>query len=355
MLLETYLCALGGYTFSKEVQTAGASKSNILVNPDFWELLNETERSFLIDHEVLHVVLNHHSRFEKEHHGIANVACDLAINSMLYEQYVGKKDPARIIPKLWEAGQFPQKYGMETLRGADFYLELLKQSMHMLPQALRGAIQRASSEQSGSKELEEKLEESGGFSLDGTEIANQVKIELMRSKQSFESLLKELYGNTSLHSGFVREERFCRARRGPTSSLALPEMWSESGQAKIRKNKIGLFLDFSGSCSSMTGIFQAAAELIPKQFFVVDKYKFATKLAKFEENTFIGGGTNFGPIQGYEKMYDQIWIFSDADGNMPCWSTPSKITWFLGGDCIRPENIHKPASMYILSNFVRKK
>jgi len=69
-----------------EVPTAATDGTHIFVNPEFWWGLDIELRTFLLVHEVAHVMLGHPWRRGKRDHYCWNVAGDEIINYILHEQ-----------------------------------------------------------------------------------------------------------------------------------------------------------------------------------------------------------------------------------------------------------------------------
>lgn len=76
--------------FTFPMPTVGVSVTsggiNLHINPEFFNDLTPEARVAILEHEVLHVVHSHLARFKKfgiQDQGLANVACDLAINQYI--------------------------------------------------------------------------------------------------------------------------------------------------------------------------------------------------------------------------------------------------------------------------------
>lgn len=72
--------------FTNRIPTAGVSitdKVNLIINPDFFRTLNPIEQAAVLEHECLHVVMNHFKRREHRKHRMYNVAADMAINDYI--------------------------------------------------------------------------------------------------------------------------------------------------------------------------------------------------------------------------------------------------------------------------------
>jgi len=84
---------IGKPIFSTKVPTAGVAFDHktgdpltFMFNPDFWERLTLYDRTFVISHEMLHIILNHGVRMrnaDKFNHDVVNVCLDLVINELL--------------------------------------------------------------------------------------------------------------------------------------------------------------------------------------------------------------------------------------------------------------------------------
>ena len=81
--------------FSKEIETACATKKEILFNPDFLNSCTVDEQVGLLCHETLHVVLDHISRSEGRDKLIWNYSADAVINEICIKELGLKlpKDP----------------------------------------------------------------------------------------------------------------------------------------------------------------------------------------------------------------------------------------------------------------------
>lgn len=66
------------------IQTACTDGYTIRYNPSFFEKHSERENNFIIMHEIFHVLLGHNVRSAGRNHDAWNVACDLVVNSALW-------------------------------------------------------------------------------------------------------------------------------------------------------------------------------------------------------------------------------------------------------------------------------
>ena len=69
------------FALDEGIKTAGTDGTTTYFNPAFLDSLSDRELDFVFMHEVLHVVLQHCSRYEERHRLLFNVACDIVVNS----------------------------------------------------------------------------------------------------------------------------------------------------------------------------------------------------------------------------------------------------------------------------------
>lgn len=79
------------YKENKNIGTAGTDGKTIYYNPDFLELLDIDEQTFVFSHEVCHIAFNHILRSEGKDSELWNIATDGVINQFL------KKDGLKIV------------------------------------------------------------------------------------------------------------------------------------------------------------------------------------------------------------------------------------------------------------------
>jgi predicted metal-dependent peptidase len=102
--------------FDDKIPTLGVyitDKIHLVINTEFFLSKTNVERIALLEHEILHLVMNHLIRFKPKHHQVWNMACDIAIN-----QYIDHLPKDGLTYQ-----QFKLKPGMET---EYYYKELMK-------------------------------------------------------------------------------------------------------------------------------------------------------------------------------------------------------------------------------------
>ncbi len=126
-----------------KVDTAAVTLMNrqmvkLVVNPRFWEELNEKHRYGLIKHEVLHVVLKHLLAYKNfSNKNLFNIAADLVVN-----QYIEPEQLPDGGLTLERFAYLKPMYGIELERDKDvgYYYQQLKKVLGMQPKMPLSAI-----------------------------------------------------------------------------------------------------------------------------------------------------------------------------------------------------------------------
>lgn len=126
------------FNFTK-YPTAGISVNStgicLHINQEFWSGLTSSERVAILEHETLHLVHNHTTRFKTQNindHKIANIACDIAINQYIQglPTKIMVKQPdgtmAEGSPVTYELlkNQFPKALEKQS---SEYYFQFLKE------------------------------------------------------------------------------------------------------------------------------------------------------------------------------------------------------------------------------------
>lgn len=106
----------------KRVPVAGVAIINgditLYINPEGYLSYTREERTFILIHEVMHIIFYHHAREMKRNHGLWNVATDLSINQLIETNHAHmpidclrldsweKKHGFRLPPKLTAEGYY---------------------------------------------------------------------------------------------------------------------------------------------------------------------------------------------------------------------------------------------------------
>ena len=77
-------------TISDQVPTAATNGKRVLFNPDFMDKLTDAQLVFLVAHEIMHPMLEHHLRMQGRDPKKWNRAADYAINQLLTDEGIGQ-------------------------------------------------------------------------------------------------------------------------------------------------------------------------------------------------------------------------------------------------------------------------
>jgi predicted metal-dependent peptidase len=122
--------------WDKRVPTAGVGLKginyNLLINEDFWDILNDNQKIGLLKHELLHIGFFHLTDFGHQlNREISNIAQDIEIN-----QYIA--------PEFLPPGpQLPSSYpelNLEPKKGCNYYYEKLMQAAQENPQSCKNLV-----------------------------------------------------------------------------------------------------------------------------------------------------------------------------------------------------------------------
>lgn len=334
MYLKALKKAVGEIVFtdSSEVPTAQVeyATKKISVDNTFWRNLNTTERDFIIDHELSHILLNHGKRFKEGCDARnANIAADLAINDILLKKYGGKDK----IPTLYCLGYFPEKCGFPSNLTSEEYYSLLRETDNCPRRTLFGSDIFSDNLKKVIGELEEAREkEFSGIEAGTGQLAKALRLELRTRKQKFSEFVKDIAkGSAPCHTYDYFERWGVRERKDVVllrNSKVLPhaECLMEE-EKRVKKNRVLVFLDFSGSCEVLKPIFAEALISLPIRLFDVNAFLFADRICEVDTkvirrnkcispSTNIGFGTNFFLVEEEAKKhgYDLVFFFTDGHG-----------------------------------------
>ena len=140
------------------VDTACVTESGTYFSPKFFDSLTLPKCIFVMLHEALHILMRHLPRMKNERQDLANVACDLAINSLLRDwasSEGAKCNPTEIWPfdrifELPDEGCFPGEGEFQNIPdnlAAEDYYAILKKMVQQIKNALQQAMQQAQKQQ----------------------------------------------------------------------------------------------------------------------------------------------------------------------------------------------------------------
>lgn len=359
-----------------------------LINKTFWESLNPQTRSFLVCHEMLHIILNHGIRFVNyigtSKFSDMNIAADVVINELLCRSFGFNRDA--LDGKLSETGcwfdtVFPKEPGISKNESTEFYFDKIGK-MPGIPQLysidshdmidtgegdVQGALQSDGIFDLIDNDLKKKLEkcietpEAGGGQ--GTWHVVSAKKQL---KRKWETVVKKW------ESQFIKEEvdiveRW--ERNNPRYQyLMQPGTHLPMDQRVIRETKkkdrldVYFFLDTSGSCFGLKNRFFSAAKSLNPKKFNIRLFCFDTRVVETDikgDKIYGGGGTRFDIIETHiqnickkenKKYPHAVWIITDGYGTNVIPEKPEKWQWFLTPNN-STKNIPKKSIIHQLSQF----
>lgn len=298
--------------FVDDLGTAGVAQNSLVIDRNFWKILNSKEKEFLLDHELLHVYFKH--VFEEDNDD--NLFQDLAINSYLLScgRYC-KGD----IPTLYKEGQFPDKLNLPDGKSHLWYKEAVPHFKIDLLQRLSSKRCKISAENLVEK-LKNKQKTSGQKASEEFVSEWIVKEKKLCERIKFSTFVKDFCrGRTTVFSRYDLTESWIPARRSLQSGTLLFQSESLIEDDGItRKNIVLVFLDFSESCKVLWSDFVSTAKSIPKRFFQVKTFVFNTNVKEISLDNvpLAGGGTDFAILaaEAANHNYDSVFVITDGAG-----------------------------------------
>ena len=339
---------LGEPIFNKNIPTA-CIKFNPLsyhFNPDFYSSLSNYERSFVIAHECMHVILNHGERLKEEHAYIRNVAMDIAIHEILFkkmgfdktkfmdERLKGVCIREKICPKA-KPNESSEYYYHYLLNNKVKFVNIFLINDHSnlknnkILEKLAGQLSEGDLKSLG--EIVKQENENAGKEHGNNSLIFKFK---PKPKRKWESVIKEwvLSEQPVLKEQWVMpDKRLCSV----PSEFILPSEYDQYED----KDEIDVFFfqDTSGSCYHLAERFFKAAQSLPKRF-KVRMFGFDTEVYEVKEGKLMGfGGTSFQIIEDKiqkiiksEKIpYPTVFLVTDGHGSIVKPQRPQLWYWFI--------------------------
>lgn len=409
------LWLLGKPGISNSIETAcvlfNESGDNIdyLFNIDFWNKLDDYERTFVICHEFLHVILEHGVRIldsDKKDEKLCNVALDIVVNHLLVEKFDFDRDKISFADTLcWEDTVLGKDFKREAFF-FEYYFNLLKKkqkNINIKPSfgengdvdgfvifddhdkykffVGKDDVMESVKEGMSKEEIEnlnerlndllsqEKNNENKNGNKAGTFPGSSwfiASTEVVKKKKKWETVIKKWSLNFKKRiNEYDYEQWAVRNRRihNLSEDLFLPsEIIDDNLNETKDKIPVWFFQDTSGSCTSYANrFFKAAKTLNPKRFdismFCFDTMVYETSLQSGRLYGF--GGTSFSCIERYIqerissdkkiKYPKSVFVITDGYGDNVYPQYPKLWYWFLTSSCYYC--IPKESNKYLLSNY----
>lgn len=138
---------LAEVSYSEEISTAcinfdkDGNSLNMKINPSFWNSLNEDAKTFVVLHELYHVVYDHGKRIKNlgGDFNLGNIASDIVINHHIHEKVGIHRELFDWKPYCWVETCFPKENNVPTDRNFEFYYRKLESSKSLENNQLLGS------------------------------------------------------------------------------------------------------------------------------------------------------------------------------------------------------------------------
>lgn len=388
---------MGQIVFSEQIPTAcitfdkeTGAELNFMFNPDFWDSLSETQRDFVICHEMLHITYGHGRRMFTLSTGDTqldalkkNYAADIVVNESLVRSFGfirEEVDPEGMF--CWRDTVFKDvKEHIKDEETYEYYLNKINENQDQclknqnlklvdVHQAMEGQGDGKGEDQDGQmgkqveeltpdmiEKLKEKMSDHQIDDLDeGMQKHNQgqvakqaghghygkwvfANVRPIKPNRMFEKLLKRRIRALDEY----KDEEDWRKRNRRMLTFESPEVFLPGQDEVPVKGAIDivLFLDCSGSCAELRTKFLRVARSIDKTRFRPRAAVFDTRVKEFnpwkEDKIMLGGGTAFDILEEWiQKNYngypDAVFVMTDGYGNMVEPEKPERWHWFLSED-----------------------
>lgn len=383
------LWSIGKPEFTDKIPTAGVcfdkhgNTVKYLFNKQFYDELDTYERTFVISHEIMHVVLNHGSRLKPYSHNseLKNIAMDMAIHEIMFNRFGFDKTQLnhKILKNIATTEtigkqlniKFPQNSSTEI-----YYSMLLDKAEKIQISGMSSQCQLddhdglESFDGEAIEISEEQYEHIKGTLQDviqkeGKDAGNDTNSEIRhfnvktKKKKKWERIVKEW---VQKNDQFTMAEQWTYTN--PRHALLNKNYFLPSKHRVLNyeKEKINIYLfqDTSGSCVDLAPRFLAVARSIPEDRFNIRFFCFDTMTYEidYHSDQLQGfGGTRFDIIeQTIQKEVnnghpypDGIFVITDGYGTQVLPQKPKLWTWILSSNC--KDYIPKESTIHKLEDY----
>lgn len=340
---------------------------SFLWNPEFWEELDNYTRSFVVGHEMLHVLLNHGKRMLiHKDDSKSNQAMDIVVNHILINEFGFDRDKLCFdwsefcwVDTLFEFPNIPMtnksyEHYYNILSIMDSPSKLIMDSHGILSED-GGGISNKLGESLIANDFSDKLLDiinenkfpdsiMGGSSLGQLMDLNKRSVKISKK---WDALMKpSIYKpveKARVVDTWVRDSRRLYDFMENNKDVFLQSRVSVVDKFKEKtQSEIWFFLDYSGSCYSYYKNFLDAANSLNAKKFKVRLFTFDTSVTEITTTTtaaIAGGGTHFSCINDTvnKLMKDGnnppsgVWVITDgyASDSKIKPQNPERWTWFL--------------------------
>jgi predicted metal-dependent peptidase len=319
-------------------------------DPLFAMLLSDAEITFVLYHEILHIVLHHCTCRQFDDKNIGNMAMDLAVNSLIpvragsceapVDAKTGKRMGCFVEDIRNDSKNFPGCKDIQDNQTAEYYYDYLMK--HLPKQSGKGSgqgsgEQRQFDDHSGHAEDEiaservraivKDIEAHDGWGSVSTSV-KEVVLAAQVPKINWRNVLRQFYGNISW-----AERVSTRKRPNRRTGMIHP------GNRKLQLDRHLVVADTSGSIDSLLlseflSVVNQISEQQPIDFAQVDCEKQSEPRPwshRERQLEFLGrGGTDFAPIMKMveERRYKSVVILTDGEAG-PVAQPNARVVWVL--------------------------
>ena len=324
------------------------------IDPPRLEPFSVDQVSRIMEHECLHLVLEHISRIENRHPYLWNIATDLAVNSLISGMDMGLlcgKEPFTDIP---------------AKKSADFYYAVLRDKYDLKEITFNadGTVTVKDGKTGKETTLKPTGDHKGWESATGTTAADALTKEVIKQAVAeaaasakaagkwpagVKELVDELLGKERINwKKLLKQYIGNKVKSGQKSSWKRESKRFgvlQKGKLKTRVVKIGVAIDTSGSVSKeefvefmdeihgIMGSYKTDITIVECDAKVQKVYQLK-KYMKVDPNFQGRGGTDFRPVFDYfqgagrAKKPEMLVFFTDGEGPIPDYEV-MKTVWVL--------------------------
>lgn len=326
---------------------------NMRYNPTFIEPRTMKDTKSILEHECLHIVMEHHLRAKGKDFGKWKIACDLAINQLL--QHIPHD---AIVPEKF-FGEDYYKFNIKRNENAEYYYELLeksKEAQKKMQQGEHGCGDDMESDGSAgaddelSKEVikqavKEAVAMGKGQGHLPAGLEKYIEELFTPPRVSWRTLLRRFVAN-SIKSGSKSSWKKPSRRYGDTQkgriadrTVALTLVIDTSGSIDD-----GMLQQFMNEVTSIQSAYKSVITVLECDAAVGREYKLR-KFEKLRRDVTGRGGTSFKPPFKYIKekniRTDALIYFTDLCGDFPSKKPSIPVLWayYDGGWGGRADNV----------------
>ena len=324
-------------TLSTEVRNG---RITLRYNPEYLEPRTMKETKALLEHECLHVVMEHTERFKNKEHAVAQIATDVAINQMI--QHLPPE--ALTVDNVFQG----QAHRDEA---AEYYYELIQKNPKLKKELLgdgkpKGCGCKFDDDGNGDdidKELKKEVikqmvkeavdttNKNGGRGTLPLGLEKYLEELFKVPEIGWRQLLRRFVAN-SVKSGKKASwkrpsRRYTDTQKGKIADRMISLVVAIDTSGSINDEMLTLFIDeirgIQASYKSQIHMIECDAE--------VQKYYKLQRHGKVDRKIKGGGGTDFEPVFEYVKKKnircDAMIFFTDLEGSFPEKKPPYPTLW----------------------------